>query len=235
MDGWIDFYDSAHSIYVNALHRDVHFRRIAEDIAAYVRPGATVLDYGCGEALAADVVAAPAARLILVEPAPGVRKRIAARFANHAKIEVAGPDRLDGVADHSVDLVIMHSVAQYLAPVEFDAVLRKFRRLLRPDGLFVLGDVIPPKTSALHDALALLRFGAREGFFFAAVGGLARTTFSPYRRLRASLGLTRYDEATAVKKLAGSGFTARRAGRNIGHNHGRMTFLALPAGSAAWN
>jgi hypothetical protein len=58
MDGWIDFYDSAHSIYVNALHRDVHFRRIAEDIAAYVRPGATVLDYGCGEALAADVVAA---------------------------------------------------------------------------------------------------------------------------------------------------------------------------------
>ena len=235
MDGWIDFYDSAHSIYVNAHHRDVHFRRLADDLAAYVRPGASVLDYGCGEALHADIVAANAARLILVEPARGVRARIATRFAHVAKIEVCGPDRLADLADHSIDLVIMHSVAQYLAPRELDLALAKFRRLLRPDGMFVLGDVITPATSALHDAAALLRFGAREGFFFAAVSGLARTAISPYRRLRASLGLTRYDEADMVEKLTAAGFTARRAGRNIGHNGARMTFLALPAGSAAWN
>ncbi len=235
MDGWIDFYDSAHSIYVNAHHRDVHFRRLANDLAAYVRPGATVLDYGCGEALHADIVAANAAHLTLVEPAPGVRARIAARFASDAKIDVCGPERLAELADHSIDLVIMHSVAQYLVPKELDAALAKFRRLLRPDGLFVLGDVITPGASALQDAASLLRFGAREGFFFAAIGGLARTALSPYRRLRSSLGLTRYDEAGMVEKLTAAGFTARRAGRNIGHNASRMTFLALPAGSAAWN
>jgi hypothetical protein len=38
-----------------------------------------------------------------------------------------------------------------------------------------------------------------------------------------------------IEKLTAAGFTARRAGGNIGHNGSRMTFLALPAGSAAWN
>jgi len=56
---WISFYDFKHSvIYVNARHRDVHYRTIAEETRAYVpSPSATVLDYGCGEALSADLVA----------------------------------------------------------------------------------------------------------------------------------------------------------------------------------
>src|SRR5262252_3603270 len=120
MRAWIDFYDSAHSIYVNARHRDVHFRRLASDLAAYVRPGAVALDYGCGEALHADLVAAKAERLILVEPAPGVRARLAARWARQPTIEVSGPERMARLADHSVDLVIMHSVAQYLTGPELD-------------------------------------------------------------------------------------------------------------------
>ena len=34
---WISFYDFKHSvIYVNARHRDVHYRTIAEDIRGYV-------------------------------------------------------------------------------------------------------------------------------------------------------------------------------------------------------
>ena len=43
-----------------------------------------------------------------------------------------------------------------------------FRRLLKPGGLLVLGDVIPHKLSALEDARTLLRFGRQEGFFWAA-------------------------------------------------------------------
>jgi SAM-dependent methyltransferase len=235
MRDWIDFYDSAHPIYVNAHHRDIHFRRLADDLAAYVRPGAVVLDYGCGEALHADIVAGKAERLILVEPAPGVRARLAERWANERKIEVCGPDRIARLDDHSVDLVIMHSVAQYLTGEELDTALALFRRLLKRDGLLVLGDVIDPGTSAASDALALLRFGARDGFFLAALLGLARTVLSSYWRLRSSLGLTRYGEGAMIDKLAAAGFTARRAGENIGHSRARMTFLALPAGSAARN
>src|SRR5215470_14769390 len=60
MGDWIAFWDSEHSIYVNARHRDVHYRTIAQDIRARLPPGAAVLDYGCGEALHADLVAARA-------------------------------------------------------------------------------------------------------------------------------------------------------------------------------
>jgi SAM-dependent methyltransferase len=228
MDSWIDFYDSAHSIYVNARHRDVHFRRIAHDLAAYVRPGARVLDYGCGEAVHADIVAARAGRLILVEAAPGVRARLAARFAHDPKIEVIGPDGLGRLPDHAVDLVIMHSVAQYLGAQELDAALALFRRLLDTDGLLVVGDVIRPQTSAFADALALLSFGAGHGFFIAALIGLVRTLLSPYRRLRTTLGFGRYEEAVFVARLAQAGFSAERAARNVGHNGARMTFLARP-------
>ena len=79
--GWVEFWDTKHSIYVNARHATAHFRRIAEDIRAYAPANGTMLDYGCGEALAADVVAEPVARLILCEAAPNVRAMLGARFA----------------------------------------------------------------------------------------------------------------------------------------------------------
>lgn len=229
MRAWIDWYDSPHTIYANDRHRDVHFQRIAEDIARYVpAASATVLDYGCGEALRADIVANAAGRLILVEPAPTVRGRVAARFAGHPKITVAGLDEMTALPDGSIDVIVMHSVAQYMTADELDAVLKTFHRLLKPTGIFILGDVIAPDTSASTDALALLRFGLADGFLFAAVAGLARTLFSNYWRLRSSLGLTRYSEATVIAKLAASGFAAERKPKNIGHNPARMTFLCRP-------
>ena len=228
MGDWIAFWDSKHSIYVNARHRDVHYRTIARDIHAHLPPDAVVLDYGCGEALSAEIVAAGLRRLILCEAAPKVRAALAARFAGHAIIEVRTPEEVAALPAGSLDAVVMHSVAQYLTPGELDALLALFRRLLRPAGLFILGDIIPPDVSAATDAMALLRFAAANGFFVAALFGLARTVaLTDYWRLRSNLGLTRYSDADILAKLA-AGFSAQRAGANIGHNPARMTFLARP-------
>jgi SAM-dependent methyltransferase len=226
MGDWIAFWDSAHSIYVNARHREVHYRTIAQDIRAYVPPGAAVLDYGCGEALSAGVVAAPARTLILCEAAPKVRAALAARFARHTKITVQSPEQVADLPSGSLDVVVMHSVAQYLAPEELDLLLALFHRLLAERGLFVLGDVIAPDVSAVTDVIALLRLAARNGFLTAAVAGLVRTMLSDYWRLRSSLGLTRYAELAMIEKLTAAGFSVRRAESNIGHNQARMTFLA---------
>ncbi|HVY58662.1 MAG TPA: class I SAM-dependent methyltransferase [Xanthobacteraceae bacterium] len=229
MRAWVQFFDSAHTIYVNARHRDVHFRRIAEDIAPYVPSRtATVLDFGCGEALHADVVAEAAGHLILAEAAPGVRARIAERFRDVSRIEARSTDDVAGMPDGSIDLLVMHSVSQYLTSDQLDGLLRTFRRLLKPGGTLLLGDVVPPYVSPMVDALALLRFGAREGFLGAALVGLLRTVFSDYRRLRSSMGLARYDETTILHKLAAAGFAAKRAAANLGHNPARMTFIATP-------
>jgi SAM-dependent methyltransferase len=229
MGDWIAFWDSEHSIYVNARHRDVHYRTIAQDIRAHVPAGAPVLDYGCGEALHADLLVPPARALILCEAAPAVRRKLAGRFAGHRDIAVRAPEEVALLPSGSLDVVVLHSVAQYLTPQEFDALLVLFRRLLGANGVFILGDVIPPNVSALTDAWALIRFAAANGFLGAALVGLARTLASDYWRLRSHLGLTRYDEAAMVEKLRAAGFSARRAPKNIGHNGARMTFLARPA------
>ena len=229
MGDWVAFWDSEHSIYVNARHRDVHYRTIAQDIRAHLPPGAAVLDYGCGEALHADLIAASARALILCEAAPTVRAGLAARFAGHPKIRVCSPDEVAALPAGSLDVVVLHSVAQYLTPQQLDDLLTLFRRLLRAEGALILGDVIPPHVSALTDAWALIRFGAANGFLGAALIGLVRTFASDYWRLRSDLGLTRYSEGEMVGKLAAAGFSARRAPANIGHNSARMTFLARPA------
>jgi len=228
MGDWVAFWDSQHSLYVSARHRDVHYRTIAEDIAAYIpSSSAVVLDYGCGEALHADRIAA-VRKLILVEAAPNVRAGLAARFKDHPAIEVLSPQDVRGLADRSVDLAVVNSVAQYLTSSELSALLVLFRRLLTPGGLLVIGDAVPPHTSLLTDTWALLNFAAANGFLAAAIGGLLRTALSDYRRLRSRLGLSRYSEAEMIRKLEQIGFLAARAETNIGHNQTRMTFVARP-------
>ena len=224
--GWIEFWDTKHSIYVNARHEAAHFRRIAEDIRAYAPAGGTMLDYGCGEALSADLVAEPVARLILCEAAPNVRAMLGARFAGNNRIAVRKPEDVALMPAQSMDVILMHSVTQYLSAQDFDALMTLFRRLLKTGGLLVVGDVIPRKVSALADALTLLRFGWQDGFFFGALRGLVRTYFSDYWRLRKSLGLQRYDEAEVTARIEAAGFAAERARSNIGHNERRMTLLA---------
>ena len=229
MADWITFWDSDHAIYVNARHRDAHYRKIAGDVATYLPSStAAVLDYGCGEALHADRVAAAAERLILCEAASQVRAALAQRFASNPKIAVLAPEEAAALAPHSLDLIVLHSVAQYMTPTDADALFARFRTLLKPDGSFVLGDVIPSAIPAVTDALALLRFGLAQGFFFAAVSGLVRTALSDYWRLRSTLGLTRYDEGPMIAKLKAAGFSATHASKNIGHNPARMTFVARP-------
>jgi SAM-dependent methyltransferase len=233
MKDWVAYYDSDHSIYVNARHRDVHYSRLADAIASYVPARtAAVLDYGCGDALHADRVAAAAGRLTLAEAGPAVRGRLVERFKDNPKIVVISTDRAASVPPQSFDMVILHSVSQYLTPEEFDRTAALFHRLLQPGGLLLVGDVVPPDTSAVSDALALLRFGWRDGFFFAAVAGLIRTFFSDYWQLRTRVGLTRYSEQQMADKLAAAGFMASRAPGNLGHLTSRMTFLARKAPEA---
>jgi ubiquinone/menaquinone biosynthesis C-methylase UbiE len=229
MDDWIDYYDSTHTIYVSKLHRDLHFQIIARDIIGYIAsPDATVLDYACGEALSAGQVANACGKLILAEPAPGVRGRLIARFAPNTKIRVRSLEDVRKMADQSVDLVVMNSVAQYMTPLELDSAFAVIRRLLKPSGKLVLGDILRPEVGMGRDVLALLSFGARHGFLKDALVGLISTALSDYRHLRARIGLQRYSEEEVTAKLTAAGFAVQRAHTNIGHNRWRMTFVARP-------
>ena len=229
---WRDFWNGEHSIYVSARHRLLHYRQIATDIAAHVPASdAAVLDHGCGEALSADVVARACGRLYLCEAAPNVREKLAQRFAREPKIAVLAPEDVTALPAGSLDLVVANSLAQYLSRSEFAALLLEWRGKLKPGGRLILADIIPPDQSALADAGALLSFAWRGGFLFAALGGLVRTAFSDYRKLRAQYGLSTYAPEAVVVLLEQAGYQDIGRTANFGHNQRRMAFTATAPAS----
>jgi len=226
---WIDFWDGAPPIYVNERHRLLHGRAVAADIVSHVpSPAAVVLDYGCGEALSADEVAAACARLILCDAAQSVRAKLQERFAGNGNVQVASPEGVEALEDASLDLVIVNSLMQYLDPGVRDALLMLLRDKLKPEGRLIVADIVPPDVSPLADATALLRFGLAGGFLLAALGGLARTALSGYGKLRRELGFATYTEEQFIGVLENAGFEARRIRPNFGHNQARMAFEARP-------
>src|SRR6202023_813176 len=181
MDDWIDYYDSTHTIYASKRHRDLHFQIIARDIIGYISsPDAVVLDYACGEALSAGIVAEACGKLYLAEPAPGVRGRLIARFAPNTKIRVRSLDDLRKMEGKSVDLAGMNVVAKYMTAAELDSAFGVIRRILKPGGRLVVGDILRPEVGMIRDVMALLRFALTHGFLRHALIGLVSTALSDY-------------------------------------------------------
>ena len=223
---WREFWNGNHSIYVNDRHRLLHYDRISKDIVALIdRPDSVVLDHGCGEASAADAVATKVATLCLYDAAPNVQEKLRQKFSKLPQIQVLSSDALELVPDASLDLVIVNSLLQYLTHAEFEQLLGFWHRKLKGDGKLVLADVIPPNVGPVTDVKALLSFGWRGGFLFAAIGGLVATLFSDYRKLRGQIGLTHYSAQDVATLAAAHGFSCERAARNIGHNQARMCFV----------
>jgi SAM-dependent methyltransferase len=227
---WRDYWNQDTPIYASERHKLLHYRLIANDIIGLIAsPQAVVLDYGCGEALFADKIAAKCRRLYLSDAAPLVRDRLNERFRNDARITVLATDDVAGLPDASLDLIVVNSLVQYLSLDEFRGLLKLMHEKLKADGKLVLGDLIPPDISPLTDAKALLSFAWQGGFLRSAVASLARTAFSEYRTIREEIGLAQYSEEEVIDLLEDAGFAPERAERNIGHNQARMTFLAHPS------
>jgi SAM-dependent methyltransferase len=227
MKSWVEFWNADNPIYVSERHKTLHYRAIARDIAALIPDGdPVVMDYGCGEALSADLVAARARRLILVDAAETVREKLAARFAGNRAIQVLAPEEAEYAATNTLDLAVVHSVAQYLTRDQLARLIVSLAGQLKPGGILVLGDILPKGLSPLTDARALLEFGWQGGFFIPAVTGLVRTALSDYRRIRGELGLAHYAPEEMLDMLETAGLTARRLEKNLGHNQARMAFAA---------
>lgn len=224
--GWREFWDGDHSIYVNARHKTLHYERIGHDIEALLPAGGVALDHGAGEALSAPAVARRLSRLNLHDSAPNVRARVAARFAGIENISVLDEVGLAALPQGALDAVVVNSMLQYVPKGECGALLNLWADKLKPGGRLILGDVIPPGVGAAEDVVALLKFAVEGRFVGAALVGLAKTFFSPYRALRAKIPLVIYGADEMLTFLSAHGFEGVRAARNIGHNQARMTFVA---------
>jgi SAM-dependent methyltransferase len=224
---WREFWNHNHSIYVNARHKALHYASIAKDIAPLVpAPNAIVLDYGCGEALSAPLVAAKCSKLYLFDSASNIEAALHQRYGGSDKIVVLSESALKALPDGALDMVVCNSVLQYLHQSECVDFVQFAWHKLKFGGRLVVADIVPPYVDAATDTMALLEFALRGGFFFAALRGLVATYFSRYRKLRSKVGLTTFAIPDMQRLLSTNGFETKRLDRNIGHNQSRMTFLA---------
>jgi SAM-dependent methyltransferase len=222
-----DFWNGDQVLYVNSRHRALYYADIGKEIAALIAsPEALLLDYGCGEALAADFLAGKCARLYLYDPIQKIETSLRARNKANPKIAVLDRASLQALPDASLDLMICNSVLQYLSREECGALVAFAAEKLKLGGRLVVADIIPPHVDALTDSWALVEFAYRGGFLLAALRGLFSTFFSRYGRRRGRMGLTTFAIPDMQRLLSTRGFEARRFDRNIGHNQARMTFIA---------
>lgn len=225
--GWMAFWDDASPIIVGDRHRDAHYRRIAQDVLAAVDlEGKVVLDYGCGEALAAPLLAQAAGEVLLYDAAPNSDARLKARHAGQRRIRVLSPADWQALPPASLDAVVIVSVLQYLDEEALAALLDRLASVLKPDGRVLFGDVVPPGQPPLKDVLALLKSGLDYGFFWEAVATLARTLSPRYRRIRKEAGFSMHEPQAFLKKLAAHGLSGQILDRNVGFNLSRYTVVA---------
>lgn len=224
---WGEFWNRADTgVYVNQRNLEAHFACLAAGLAPHMPAGGAVLDYGCGDALAAGELAQRCASLTLYDAAPAVRRRLKERYAKHPRIRIADSDGGDALPDGAFDVVTVVSVVQYVPPAELPALLRRWRGLLKPGGRLILADVVPPGTPLLRDVASQLSFAAANGFFGPAVLGIVKLALSDYRKIRKTVGFSMYGAESMLELLSDAGFQAERLIPNIGPTPHRLSFKA---------
>ena len=228
MKSWLDFWNAPNAIYVSRRHREAHYAKVLSGIRRFMPAGgaAVVLDWGCGDALAAGDLAQTCRTLLLYDRADSTRSRLLSNYAGSPKIRILDDAELGAVAPASVDLIIVNSVVQYLDRRQFGDSLRLFHRLLKSDGKLLLGDIIAPDTPLAGHVTTFLRFAWRNGFFVAAIIGLARNFVSPYRKLRRDAGYACYTPTQMLGLLDDNGFVGERLTSNIAVSQLRSSYLA---------
>jgi SAM-dependent methyltransferase len=232
MDSWLSYWNAPNKIYVSERHKRLHYDIVFAGIAPHLpNRGGVVLDWGCGDALAADRIAERCDIVLLYDAAESARARLRRRYDSHARIRILEKSGLDELAGDSVDLIIVNSVIQYLSDEQLNEALVLFNRLVKPGGTFLLGDVINPGSGNSRHVTTFLRFAWKNGFFLSAVGGLAQTFISPYRNLQREVGFATFTREQILDKLARHGFAAEKLAQNIGFSRNRSSYLARKLGN----
>jgi ubiquinone/menaquinone biosynthesis C-methylase UbiE len=133
--------------------------RLLKAVAAV--PAGRVLDLACGPGIVAEAVAPLASELVGIDATPEMIRLAEDRFAKagitNGRFQVALAESLPfGGAEFDV---VMTRLSFHHFP-DIPAVLSEVRRVLRPQGCFILADVLSsdePAEAALHNALERLR------------------------------------------------------------------------------
>lgn len=225
---WLDYWHAPDKIFDHPAHMRRHFQRLADRFlhhAPQVKNG-RLLDYGCGEALAAERFTAAGMTVLLYDRSDYYQKMVRKRLAGRRRITVLDDATLAALPERSLDYLLLCSVIQYVDERELHALLQYAQSRLKPRGLLILADVIPPGISLYRDVYDLLGAALHGGYFLAAIRSLAILPFSNYRKARQKNALRCYSESELRDRLTAFGFSVTVSECNFGWSDSRKTYLA---------
>jgi cyclopropane fatty-acyl-phospholipid synthase-like methyltransferase len=224
---WQTFWADPPRYFSNAALRKAHFRILYSGLVeqAGVHPGSSLLDFGCGDADLAPLLAESGVTVFLFDTSPHYQV-IARRCASLTPgVEAVDEAFLDDRSLPPLDTVLASSVVQYLDSDTLSRFLHRARTRLTAEGCLVLADV-PERSSLVRDTVEVLTDALRHGYFRHALASLVTRLFSAYGSNLRESGLRRYSVPEMMSLLEQHGFTAKLARRNFAVKASRRTYIA---------
>jgi SAM-dependent methyltransferase len=193
-------------------------------LAGLLAPGARVLDFGCGFGHVAAGMAPLVGEVWLWDQSATMRTRALARAGGAGRVLAGEAPPPDGWPEGTFDLVLVHSVVQYLTPALLEEWIGRWARLLRPGGRLLISDIPTPRSSTPSEVGELLRFAASRGFLAHAIRSGAAETLR-YARRRSTLPLQSHDAGSVAAMAVRAGLACRTLERNIGYRRRRLSLL----------
>jgi 2-polyprenyl-3-methyl-5-hydroxy-6-metoxy-1,4-benzoquinol methylase len=210
--GWDNFWkDQKRSFYAVMKISTGYFTRQLQK-NQYVKPGDTVLDFGCGPGFVADDLESSGIHYtgldindFFIEECK--KKHL---WANFIPITTDTEDnviilRLE-LGSANFNRIILLSVVQYLKSTDdLNRIMQLLLLYLEKDGQILIADVIDPTTSSVRDAWALFKYCLKKNKLGAFTGFIAYLLFSDYRKLSKSMQLLQISPQAMQKIAANNG------------------------------
>lgn len=218
---WTRHYESLDDAFVLFAHEaQDYFERLMR--LAPIRPGSSVLDFGCGFGYVAELLGQVAGELYVWDVACNMRERTKQRIARRRAVHVLALEPWPDVVPVCVDLVTVNSVVQYMDRDGLRAHLRRWRSLLKPSGRVLVSDLILPESRFLGEVVDSLGFAARRRFLWRSLLH-ASGQFGVYLQARRSLPLLRIAPRELESEALAAGLRARILEENLTYRRNRYT------------
>lgn len=164
-------------------------------------PQATVLDYGCGQFDASEVLVGKIKRVDGLDLQTEAIRLAQKRLGDVNCQFFTDPSQ---VGEQAYDLIFANSVVQYFKDEgELEKFLGLCRRWLRPGtGQILLSDLLPPEYSATKDAIDYLFFALKKRVLFPMLVHLFKASMKPN-----DLELARFSKETVQSLAEKQGFS----------------------------
>jgi cyclopropane fatty-acyl-phospholipid synthase-like methyltransferase len=182
-----------------------------------------LLDFGCGFGHVACELATLVPEVYVWDASEQVRHRASRRlaaFPNVRWVQLGPDDPLSTLGD--LDLILVHSVVQYMSLAELRQWFVRWRDMLVPGGQLVLSDVPTPESSFVHELAALVRFSAKGGFLLRSILNAVIEVRS-YRKVRRRHPLLLLSHDTIRAEADAAGFEVRFLSSNLTYRTRRIS------------